>query len=96
MGKQTKSSFKSKNVISTTRPLQLLHMDFFGPSKIASYGGNYYVFGIGDDFSRFTWILMIKHKNDVLKRLACFVKLVQNEKGFLITKIRSDHGVEIV
>ena len=44
MGKQTKSSFKSKNVIFTTRPLQLLHMDLFGPSKIASYGGNYYAF----------------------------------------------------
>ena len=69
MGKQTKSSFKSKNMISTTRPLQLLHMDLFGPSKIASYGGNYYAFVIVDDFSRFTWVLMIKHKNDVLKSL---------------------------
>ena len=80
MGKQTKSSFKSKNMISTNRPLQLLHMYLFGrgPSKIASYGGNYYVFVIVDDFSRFTWVLMIKHKNDVLKRLASFVKRVQN------------------
>ena len=90
MGKQAKSSFKSKNVISTTRPLQLLHMDLFGPSKIASYGGNYYARVIVD-FSRFTWVLMI---NDVLKRFASFVKRVQNEKGFLITKIRSDHGEE--
>ena len=31
-GKQTKTSFKSKSHISTTRPLQLLHMDLFGPS----------------------------------------------------------------
>ena len=37
---------------------------------------------------------MIKHKNDVLKRFASFVKRVQNEKEFLITKIRSDHGGE--
>ena len=42
MGKQTKSYFKSKNVISTAKSLRLLHMDLFGPSKIASYGGNYY------------------------------------------------------
>ena len=53
MGKQTKSSFKSK--ISTSRPLQLLHMDLFDPSRIASYGGNYYAFVIVDDFSRFWW-----------------------------------------
>ena len=76
MGKQTKSSFKSKNMISTTRPLQLLHMDLFGPSKIASHGGNYYAFVIVDDFSRFTWVLMIKHKIDVLLKIfASFVKL---------------------
>ena len=37
---------------------------------------------------------MIKHKNDVLKRFASFEKRVQNEKGFLITKIRNDHGGE--
>ena len=34
-------------------------------------------------------------KNDVLNRFARFVKLVQNEKCFLITKIRSDHSVEL-
>ena len=27
-GKQTRESFKSKNVVSTSRPLELLHMDF--------------------------------------------------------------------
>ena len=31
---------------------------------------------------------MIKHNK---KRFASFIKRVQNEKGFLITKIRSDH-----
>jgi hypothetical protein len=30
LGKQTKSSFKKKKVISTSRPLELLHMDLFG------------------------------------------------------------------
>jgi len=31
-GKQTKVSFKSKNIVSTERPLEMLHMDLFGPS----------------------------------------------------------------
>ena len=34
-----------------------------------------------------TWVLMIKHKNDVLKRFASFVNLVQNEKSFLLLKL---------
>ena len=49
---------------------------------------------IVDDFSRFIWVLMIKHKNDVLRRFGSLVKRFQNEKGFLITKIRNDHGGE--
>lgn len=69
-------------------------MDLFGPSRIASFGGNYYAFVIVDDFSRFTWVLMIKHKDDALKSFISFAKRVQNEKGFFISKIRSDHGGE--
>ena len=32
-GKQTKISFKSKNIISTSWPLQLLHMDLISSSR---------------------------------------------------------------
>jgi len=53
-GKQIKHSFKLKSVVSTSKPLELLHMDLFGFSRIMSLGGNYYVFVIVDDFSRFT------------------------------------------
>ena len=56
-GKQTKKSFKSKNMVSTTRPLQLLHMDLFGPSRTSSLGGKYYCFVIVDDYSRYTWTI---------------------------------------
>jgi len=53
-GKQTKSSFKPLNVISTSRPLELFHMDLFGPSRIMSLRGNYSGLVIVDDYSRFT------------------------------------------
>ncbi|XP_050217661.1 uncharacterized protein LOC126668514 [Mercurialis annua] len=55
MGKQHKSSFKAKNVVSTTRPLQLLHMDLCGPMRVASLCGMSYAFVIVDDYSRFNW-----------------------------------------
>jgi len=32
-GKQTKSSFKPLNIVSTSRPLELLHMDFLVPQE---------------------------------------------------------------
>ena len=66
-GKQVKSSFKSKKVISTSKPLDLLHMDLIGPSRIRSYGGNSYILVIVDDYSRFTWTLFLKHKSDTFE-----------------------------
>jgi len=63
-GKQTKSSFKPINDVSTTRPLELLHMDLFGPSRTKSLGGNYYGLVIVDDYSRFTWTLFIATKDN--------------------------------
>jgi len=41
-GKQVKTSFKPKGFILTTRPLELLHMDLFGPTRTSSLGGKRY------------------------------------------------------
>ena len=49
-GKQTKTSFKQKQFVSTTRTLETLHMDLFGPSRTMSIGGNYYGLVVLDDF----------------------------------------------
>ena len=66
-GKQLKASFKSKNVVSTSRPLELLHMDLFGPTKTPSLGGKKYGFIIIDDYSRFTWVYFLAHKHESFK-----------------------------
>ena len=38
LDKQTKISFKSKNIVSTSRPLELLHINLFGPTRTTSLG----------------------------------------------------------
>ena len=71
-----KVSFKSKNVVSTERPLEMLHMDLFGPSRAMSLSGNLYALVIVDDFSRYTWTLFLAAKNDIFhafkRENACF------------------------
>nr|GEW15846.1 alpha/beta hydrolases superfamily protein [Tanacetum cinerariifolium] len=51
-GKQAYACHKAKNVVSTNRCLELLHMYLFGPSVVWSYGGNRYTLVIVDDYSR--------------------------------------------
>ena len=94
MGKQVKSSFKAKNKVTTTRPLQLLHMDLFGPCRVASLGGKHYAYVIVDDYSRFTWVLFLAHKDESFEAFKILAKRIQNEKGFKISTLRSDHGKE--
>ncbi|GKA51099.1 retrovirus-related pol polyprotein from transposon TNT 1-94 [Tanacetum coccineum] len=52
IGKQAHASHKAKNIVSTTRCLELFHMDLFGPSAVRSYGENCYTLVIVYDYSR--------------------------------------------
>ena len=94
LGKQTRSSFRSKNIVSTSRPLELLHIDLFGPTRTCSLGGKQYGFVIVDDYSRFSWVIFLANKSETLDVFIPFCKRIQNEKGYSITNIRSDHGTE--
>jgi hypothetical protein len=49
-GKQVGNAHHSKNVTTTSRPLELLHMDLFGPVAYPSIGGSKYGLLIVDDF----------------------------------------------
>nr|KYP36604.1 Retrovirus-related Pol polyprotein from transposon TNT 1-94 [Cajanus cajan] len=91
-GKQVKVSFKPKNIVTTSRPLELLPMDLFGPSRTMSFGGSYYGLVLVDDFSRYTWTLFLAHKSDTFGVFRKFVKLIQNKKNLKIVSIRSEHG----
>ncbi|GJZ93991.1 retrovirus-related pol polyprotein from transposon TNT 1-94 [Tanacetum coccineum] len=80
IGKQAHASHKAKNIVSTTRCLELLHMDLFGPSAVRSYGGNRYTLVIVDDYSRYTWTRFLKDKTEAFDQFKM--------------SIRTDHGRE--
>ncbi|GJW54772.1 retrovirus-related pol polyprotein from transposon TNT 1-94 [Tanacetum coccineum] len=94
VGKQVHESHKAKNMVSTSKCLELLHMDLFGPSAVQSYGGNFYTLVIVDDYSRYTWTRFLKHKNEAFDHFEILSKKIQNQKGCPIISIRTDHGRE--
>ena len=93
-GKHVRSSFKSKNIVSSSRPLELLHLDLFGPSRISSLGGKKYALVVVDDFTRFCWTVFLAKKNQTCSEFIKLARRVQNEKSLSISSIRSDHGGE--
>ncbi|GKA61539.1 retrovirus-related pol polyprotein from transposon TNT 1-94, partial [Tanacetum coccineum] len=93
-GKQAHASHKAKNMVSTNRCLELLHMNLFGPSAIKSYGGNLYTLVIVDDYSRYTWTKNLKTKSKAFEKFEILIKKIQNQLGCSIVAIRTDHGRE--
>ncbi|GJY44501.1 zf-CCHC domain-containing protein [Tanacetum coccineum] len=74
--KQAHASHKAKNIVSTTRCLELLHMVLFGPSVVRSYGGNLYTLVIVDDYSRYTWTIFLKNKTEAFEKFKMFSRKI--------------------
>ncbi|GJU43559.1 retrovirus-related pol polyprotein from transposon TNT 1-94 [Tanacetum coccineum] len=53
-GKNKKASFPPKLVLTTESKLELLHIDLYGPMRVASINGKKYISVIVDDYSRYT------------------------------------------
>jgi hypothetical protein len=83
-----------KTQMSTHRPLELLHMDLFGPTSFVSISGNSYCLVITDDYSRFTWVYFLWDKSNVFETFKPFAILAQNQFEFDIKKVRSNIGSE--
>jgi transposase InsO family protein len=88
------STHHGKNVMTTSRPLELLHMDIFRPVAYLSIGGSKYGLVIVDHFSRFTWVFFLQDKSKTQGTLTRFLRRAQNEFELKVKKIRSDNGSE--
>src|SRR3954467_9876308 len=64
-GKMTKAKHPAKTIMTTTRPLELLHMELFGPNHYSSVSNeaSQYGFVIVDDYSRYTWVHLVSYKH---------------------------------
>ncbi|KAJ9536147.1 hypothetical protein OSB04_un000680 [Centaurea solstitialis] len=93
-GKQTRASFKSKQMSSIRSPLQLLHMDLFGPVNVQSIAGKKYTLVIVDEYSRYTWVFFLRSKSDAPEEIILFVRKMEKLNNLSVRSIRSDHGTE--
>ncbi|GJW30006.1 putative ribonuclease H-like domain-containing protein, partial [Tanacetum coccineum] len=93
-GKQHKASCKAKSVSSISQPLQLLHMDLFGPTSVRSLNHKTYCLVITDDFSRFSWVFFLRTKDETSGILKDFIRQIENQLNQKVKTIRCDNGTE--
>ena len=67
-----------------SRPLEVLHLDLMGPIRIKSLGGKRYIMVVVDDFTRYTWVILLRSKSDAPKNIETLCTRLQNEKRLKI------------
>jgi transposase InsO family protein len=82
------------NIMTTTRLLEMLHIDLFGLITYISIGGNKYGLVIVDDYSCFTWVFFLQDNGETQEVLKKLLKKAQNEFDAKVKRIRSDNGTE--
>ena len=94
LGKQTKPTHPKVNVVATSHPLELLHVDLMGPTRMESMGRKSYIMVVVNNFSKYSWVEFLREKSEACKKMEKLCKKLQNEKGVPIIKIRSNYGKE--
>ena len=89
----TKSPFTGKGERANDL-LSLIHTDVCEPLNIPDKGGFQYFITFTDDFSRYGYVYLMKHKSESFEKFKEFKNEVQNQLGKNIKTLRSDRGGE--
>ncbi|GJU23661.1 retrotransposon protein, putative, ty1-copia subclass [Tanacetum coccineum] len=90
-GKMTRKSFPHRPDRATDI-LGIIHTDVCGPLR---QGASYFI-TFTDDYSRYGYVYLLKHKHEVFETFKVFKNEVENQLGKTIKEIRSDHGGEYI
>ncbi|WZZ65001.1 hypothetical protein YC2023_076371 [Brassica napus] len=74
--------------------LELIHTDVCGPMSIHARGNYQYFITFTDDFSRYGYVYLMKHKSESFEKFKEFQNEVQNQLDKKIKALRSDRGGE--
>ncbi|GJY97242.1 putative RNA-directed DNA polymerase [Tanacetum coccineum] len=94
-GKMTRKPFSHKTE-KVKDVLGLIHTDVCGPLRHVSKKGASYFITFTDDYSRYGYVYLLKHKHEVFETFKVFKSEVENQLGKTIKAIRSDRGGEYI
>lgn len=64
--------------LGSNEPLNLIHVDVWGPTPVASPSGFRYYLILVDDHTQFSWLYFLKQKSQVLEYFTHFKNHVEN------------------
>ncbi|KAJ9535931.1 hypothetical protein OSB04_un000899 [Centaurea solstitialis] len=92
-GKMTKQPFNNENERATDL-LEIIHTDVCGPFSHVARGGYRYFITFTDNFSRYGYVYLMRHKSETFEKFKEYQNEVQNLLDKRIKFLRSDRGGE--
>nr|GEU39767.1 retrovirus-related Pol polyprotein from transposon TNT 1-94 [Tanacetum cinerariifolium] len=77
LGKSKKHTHKPKTKNTNLEVLNTLHMDLCGPMRGQTINGKKYILVIADDYSRFTWVKILRSKDETPEVIIKFIQQIQ-------------------
>ncbi|GJX15620.1 retrovirus-related pol polyprotein from transposon TNT 1-94 [Tanacetum coccineum] len=96
LGKSKKSSHQPKAKDTNQEKLYLLHMDLYGPMRVARINGKRYILVIVDDYSRFTWVRFLRTKDKAPEAIIKCIKNIQVRLNATVLNVQTDNGTKFV
>ena len=94
LGKHTRVSFPQRLNNRATSPFDLVHTDVWGPCRTASTLGFQYFVTFIDDYSRCTWLFLMKTRAELFSIFQKFYAEILTQFNISIRVLRSDNARE--
>lgn len=78
----------------TLKPFDIVHTDVWGIAPVISHEHYKYFVTFIDDFTRFTWIYLLRSKSEVFSVFKVFIALIAAQFSAKIKVLQSDSGGE--
>ncbi|MCR2847923.1 DDE-type integrase/transposase/recombinase [Weizmannia coagulans] len=77
-------------------PFELVHSDVWGPCPVTSPIGFRYFVTFVDDFSRVTWLYLMKNRSELFSHFRAFHAEIKTQFNLSIKTLRSDNAKEFL
>ena len=94
LGKHHRTSFPSRVNTRSSAAFDLVHCDVWGPSRIESRGGFKYFLILVDDYSRMTWLYLLKQRSEVPTVLKSFYHEIKTQYSVDLRILHTDNALE--
>ncbi|XP_052189227.1 uncharacterized protein LOC127799330 isoform X3 [Diospyros lotus] len=94
LGKQSRTSFPKRVNNRAVSPFALVHSDVWGPSRVVSVLGFQYFITFIDDYSRCTWLYLMKNRSELFSIFETFCAEIKTQFDTSVQVLRSDNAPE--